>query len=123
MVGRRFLGAAAALAAAGALLWQSQAVASGVRAGLEACTAVVIPSLFPFMILAGLCSSTPAGQTLSNGIWRLFRRPDPIGCGQAAYPLFGPGPAAEADGRIGGNSDRFHCLHRLFISGVAVCFL
>ena len=40
MVGRRFLGAAAALAAAGALLWQSQAVASGVRAGLEACAAV-----------------------------------------------------------------------------------
>ena len=73
MVGRRFLGAAAALAAAGALLWQSQAVASGVRAGLEACAAVVIPSLFPFMILAGLCSSTPAGQALSNGIWRLFR--------------------------------------------------
>ena len=69
-----FLGAGAAAAAAICLLWKTQEVAAGVRAGLENCAGVLIPSLFPFMILAGLITSTGAGSALSRSVSVFSRR-------------------------------------------------
>ena len=63
-----FLGAGAAAAAAICLLWKTQEVAAGVRAGLENCAGVLIPSLFPFMILAGLITSTGAGSARAAAV-------------------------------------------------------
>lgn len=69
-----FLGAAAAVATAVCLLWKTQEVAAGVRAGLENCMDILIPSLFPFMILAGLIASTGAGGALSRLVSVFSRR-------------------------------------------------
>ncbi len=57
----------AACTAAG-LLWKTQEVAEGVRTGLSVCAGTVIPSLFPFMVLAGLIASTSAGERLSHTV-------------------------------------------------------
>lgn len=67
------LAALAVLTAAG-LLWKTREVAEGVRAGLTACAGVVIPSLFPFMILAGLLCATRAGAALSRAVSGFTRR-------------------------------------------------
>ena len=63
-------GAAALLsvAAAALLLFYSRQVAQGVISGLQTCGAIIIPSLFPFMILAGLLSCSPAGDCLSRAV-------------------------------------------------------
>ena len=65
------------------LLWKSGPVAQGARLGLENCANVVIPSLFPFMILAGLIASTSMGETISRWLWpitgRLMGMPRPLG--------------------------------------------
>lgn len=63
-----FLPAAAAIAAAAGLLFYSEPVADGVRAGLHSCAALLIPSLFPFMILAAIVGNTRAGQRLSYAV-------------------------------------------------------
>lgn len=64
--------ALAAVAAAG-LLWKTQEVCAGVRTGLLNCANVLIPSLFPFMILAGLISRTSAGPLLSRCVGLITR--------------------------------------------------
>lgn len=78
-----FLGAGAAAAAAICLLWKTQEVAAGVQAGLENCAGVLIPSLFPFMILAGLITSTGAGGALSRSVsvfsHRVLNMPENMG--------------------------------------------
>ena len=63
-----------AVTVAAGLLWNTQAVSAGVRSGLDACAAVIIPSLFPFMILAALISSTSVGVTLSRAVSRITRK-------------------------------------------------
>lgn len=67
-------GTVLAVAASTALLWKTQAVSAGVRAGLQTCAGIIIPSLFPFMILAGLLSVTKTGAVLSRGV-SAFTRP------------------------------------------------
>ncbi len=67
-----------ALVVAGALLWKTQEVTTGVRAGLNTCASIVIPSLFPFMVLAGILSTTSVGQVLSSGVWKLTHRLIPL---------------------------------------------
>lgn len=57
-----------AVCIAGGLLWKTQEVAQGVHTGLSVCAGTVIPSLFPFMILAGFIASTKAGLQLSQAV-------------------------------------------------------
>lgn len=47
------------------LLACSQVAATGVRQALAVCASVLIPSLFPFMVLSSLLPSTAAGRLLS----------------------------------------------------------
>lgn len=65
------------------LLWKTQEVSAGVQEGLARCASVVIPSLFPFMILAGLISASRVGAVLSRWIARpagwLIGLPDSLG--------------------------------------------
>ena len=70
----KYLLAASAAAAAVGLLWKTKEVSQGVRAGLGSCAAVIIPSLFPFMILAGLIAATQAGAVLSRAVSGFTRR-------------------------------------------------
>ena len=70
----KYLLAASAAAAAVGLLWKTKEVSEGVRAGLGSCAAVIIPSLFPFMILAGLIAATQAGAVLSRAVSGFTRR-------------------------------------------------
>ena len=64
----RWFWAPLAMMTAAGLLWKTQEVSDGVREGLTRCAAVVIPSLFPFMILAGLISANRVGTVLSRWI-------------------------------------------------------
>lgn len=41
------------------LLWRPQALANGISRGLSVCSGVIIPTLYPFMILAGLLTESP----------------------------------------------------------------
>lgn len=79
----RWFWAPLAVMTAAGLLWKTQEVSDGVREGLTRCAAVVIPSLFPFMILAGLISASRVGTVLSRWIARpagwLIGLPDSLG--------------------------------------------
>ena len=66
-------GAGLARLAAVTLLTESQTVADGIRSGLEVCATVVIPSLFPFMVLAGLLSLTELGDLLARPLGPVCR--------------------------------------------------
>lgn len=63
-----------AIAVAAGLLWKTQEVTAGVYTGLQTCASVIIPSLFPFMVLAGLISSTRVGKVLSRWVSLFTRR-------------------------------------------------
>lgn len=63
--GTNLAGALAAAAAGAVLLGGSGAVAQGVKTGLTVCGNVLIPSLFPFMVLACFVSLTKYGDILS----------------------------------------------------------
>lgn len=41
------------------LLWYPDAVANGIRRGLSVCSTVIIPTLYPFMLLSGWLSHSP----------------------------------------------------------------
>lgn len=58
--------AAGAAAVSFLLLRYAGEVAEGVRSGLESCGNLLIPSLFPFMVLAAVIGATPAGRGLSR---------------------------------------------------------
>lgn len=79
----RWFWAPLAVMTAAGLLWKTQEVSAGVREGLARCAAVVIPSLFPFMILAGLISASRVSTVLSRWIARpagwLIGLPDSLG--------------------------------------------
>lgn len=62
------ISAVCALISAWALLRYASDIAEGVRIGLQNCAGLLIPSLFPFMILAAIVGATRAGQGLSYGI-------------------------------------------------------
>lgn len=51
---------------AGLLLWRSQIVGGGVRTGLRLCAEVVIPSLFPFMVLSGFLATSRVSAVLAR---------------------------------------------------------
>lgn len=62
-----------------------QALATGVSRGLSICTAVIIPTLYPFMVLSGFVAASPlcrhTGRVFDSVIRRLFGVP---GCCGAA---------------------------------------
>ncbi len=66
-----------ALAFAG--LCYPQALATGVSRGLSICTAVIIPTLYPFMVLGGFVAASPlcrrSGRVASTVMRRLFGLP------------------------------------------------
>ncbi|MBR5524427.1 MAG: hypothetical protein IKU51_04080, partial [Clostridia bacterium] len=41
------------------LLWYPAAVSTGISRGLSVCTTVIIPTLYPFMLLAGILTESP----------------------------------------------------------------
>ncbi len=69
------LGAGILLLLAAALLVLSKEVGDGVREGLSICTNVVIPSLFPFMILSSFLALSPLSELIPG----LFP-PSPAAC-------------------------------------------
>lgn len=56
-----------------AVLLHPAAVSRGIKNGLALCAGVVIPSLFPFMVLSGLIALSGAGGWLSRLIWPVTR--------------------------------------------------
>lgn len=66
-------GAALILLTGAELLTQAQAAAEGIRTGLGVCATVVIPSLFPFMVLSGLISRTELGDLLARPLGPVCR--------------------------------------------------
>lgn len=77
------LGAGILLLLAAALLVLSKEVGDGVREGLSICTNVVIPSLFPFMILSSFLALSPLSELISRPLSpitrRLFHLPPELG--------------------------------------------
>lgn len=69
--GRMVLLAAAIVGCAAALLSYPEAAAGGISRGLSICSTVIIPSLFPFLVLIGFM--TRVG--LTNAIGRRLERP------------------------------------------------
>lgn len=63
-----------AVCTAAGLLWKTGEVSQGVRTGLAVCAGTVIPSLFPFMVLAGLIAGTKAGTQLSHAVSTVTKR-------------------------------------------------
>lgn len=61
-----------AVAAAWGLLRYAPEVGEGVRTGLQNCAGLLIPSLFPFMVLASLAGATEAGSRLSQWVAALI---------------------------------------------------
>lgn len=65
------------------LLTQSEAVSQGIQSGLKICAGVLIPSLFPFMVLSGFLSLTNAAGILSIPLTplttRVFKLPKELG--------------------------------------------
>ncbi len=84
-----------------------QALANGVSRGLSVCTSVIIPTLYPFMILAGVLTDSPLctrpNKVIAAVARRLFRLP--ACCGTAILlSLIGGYPAgALAIGRLRNN--------------------
>lgn len=63
------------LSAAVLLLICSDPVRKGVRDGLKSCAVVLIPSLFPFMVLSGILGESRAAESLQKilgPVMRLF---------------------------------------------------
>ena len=56
------------VAAAGALLWWPSAAAEGIRRGLSLCGEVLIPSLFPFLVLGGVLTRSGAADAVGRRI-------------------------------------------------------
>lgn len=64
------IGAAAMMA----LLWRPQAVTSGVSRGLAICSEVLIPSLFPFLVLSGFLIRSGAAAAVGRRAGWVTRR-------------------------------------------------
>mgnify|MGYP005801661661 FL=1 len=61
------------VAAAAALLHWPQAVSGGVSRGLSICSTVIIPSLFPFLVLAGFLVRSGVGAAVGRRLERPVR--------------------------------------------------
>ena len=59
---------------AAALLFCSPSVGEGVRQGLAVCAAIMIPSLFPFLILSDFLGHTRIGALLERPLGGLMAR-------------------------------------------------
>lgn len=93
---------------AAALLTYPTAVATGISRGLSVCSTVILPSLFPFMLLSGLLTESP-----------LCRRPGRV-AKWVARRLFGlPGCCAPAIllGLVGGYPAGMMAVARLYRQG------
>lgn len=62
------------LSAAVLLLICSDPVRKGVRDGLKSCAVVLIPSLFPFMVLSGILGESRAAESLQKILGPVMRR-------------------------------------------------
>lgn len=56
-----------------AVLWRPQAVAGGISRGLSICSAVLIPSLFPFLVLGGFLTRSGVAAVIGRRAERLTR--------------------------------------------------
>ncbi len=67
------------LLAVGLFLWRPQALAAGVQRGLSICGRVIVPTLYPFMVLAGFLTESPLcrhpGKALEKATQWLFGLP------------------------------------------------
>lgn len=75
---------AALVAAVGVgFITQAPAVSEGVRFGLKTCAGILIPALFPFMVLSGFLSLTSAARILSAPLapvtTKIFKLPKELG--------------------------------------------
>ena len=61
------------LSAAVLLLICSDPVRKGVRDGLKSCAVVLIPSLFPFMVLSGILGESRAAESLQKILGPVMR--------------------------------------------------
>ncbi|MBR5134009.1 MAG: sporulation protein, partial [Clostridia bacterium] len=61
------------LAAGAILLWGGQAAATGVKRGLSLCGQLLIPSLFPFMILADFFIRSGLADSVGRRVDRAMR--------------------------------------------------
>ena len=71
---RLFLLTAAIVLAGVAILWRPQAVAGGISRGLAICSAVLIPSLFPFLVLGGFLTRSGVAAAIGRRTERITRR-------------------------------------------------
>lgn len=104
---KRLIPAFFVLLTAGALLFSPGVVAAGVKDGLSLSAGVLIPSLFPFMVLAGFLALSGAGDLLSVPLWpltALLRLPPAAG-------------AALLTGLIGGYPAGARTLDTLVVAG------
>ena len=62
------------LLAAILLLIYSAPVRKGVSAGMESCAAVLIPSLFPFMVLSGVLGESRAADSIQRILGPVVKR-------------------------------------------------
>lgn len=60
--------------AGAAVLWRPQAVAGGISRGLSICSTVLIPSLFPFLVLGGFLTRSGVAAALGRRVEPLTRR-------------------------------------------------
>lgn len=63
----------AVLLVGAAVLWRPQAVAGGISRGLSICSATLIPSLFPFLVLGGFLTRSGASTAIGRCTERLTR--------------------------------------------------
>lgn len=70
------------------LLWKGGVIGAGVRTGIQLCGSVIIPSMFPFMMLSGFIARSglllSVSRLLEPVSMRLLRLP---GCGMAVFLL------------------------------------
>lgn len=85
---KRWSVAAMVTLAGAALLWRPQAVAAGISRGLSICSNVLIPSVFPFLVLCGIVVrvglAAALGRRLEHPTRRIFGLP---GCCAAAIVI------------------------------------
>ena len=70
------------------LLWKGGVIGAGIRTGIQLCGSVIIPSMFPFMMLSGFIARSglllSVSRLLEPVSMRLLRLP---GCGMAVFLL------------------------------------
>ena len=71
---KRWSVAAMVTRAGAALLWRPQAVAAGISRGLSICSNVLIPSVFPFLVLCGIVVRVGLAAALGRRLERPTRR-------------------------------------------------